>query len=139
MHEGVADELGPERDEIDQPKVMPATRKIAILLFDEFEDGTLSASDVFSLMIFQLVLLRTVAPKDAIHDQVHQAVELADAAMAKGLVVHPRSQKITLLSTIEQSENSPDILTSLTELEIPDIVPDEFPDEVIKEDNNGAT
>ena len=135
MPSPIADELGPERDEIDQPKVMPSTRKIAILLFDEFEDGTLSASDLFSIMIFQLVLLRTVASKDTIHDQVHQAVELADAAMAKGLVVHPRTQKITLLSTIEQSQNSPDILTTLTDLEIPDTIPDEL----LEEDTNGST
>ena len=140
MQDGMAESLGPEpvRPEIDQPEVMPMTRKVAILLFDEFENSTLSAQEVFSILIFQLALLRTAATKDAIHDRVHQAVELADAAISKGLIVHPRTQEMMLLATHEQAEASPEIVRELTDLVIPDDASSLF-DDMPDTDPDGTT
>ena len=130
MHQNFGeDELEPVLEEIDHPEIMPLTRKMAIMLYDEFLQGRLASSEVIGILIFELVLLRTAMSKDMIHDRVHQAVELADVAMQRGLVINPRTQKNILLSTAEQGASSPDIVDTLASLDIPDTVPDDIMDQ----------
>ncbi len=117
--------LQSKRTKIEQPNSMPLVRQIEILLFDSYEDTTLTTTQLMSIIVVCVMYLRSRALPDYLQKKLVGAVDFAETVLSQAGILNPRTLErwdldLAVRNPRQEGSEAPDIAKLVEGMDIPD-------------------
>ena len=110
-----------ERDPITSPESMPLVRQIELLLFDAYQDTSLTTTHLMSIIVVCVMYLRSRALPDFLRDRLMSTVDFAEHVLHSNGLKNPRTLKpFNMTIATSNPDEEPKSIKDMLDEDMPD-------------------